>query len=180
MKAAHLSAGAVALVGLAACASSPHSHSPAPSPPSAAVDASYDWHGLVTLPFGMLLKESPLPLHEVLLFRDSTHPAADAENKDCFSIDGKPPLFVGQIPDPYLLCFDHDRLSRIEASVQVAAADAPAVFARACALWLKSAPNLGGGATCEGLDDAVAFSGRLAVVPGEAEATLSMTLSPRP
>jgi len=100
------------------------------------MDDSFDWHGLVVVPFGVMLKESPLPLHEVLLFRDASRPAADADNKDCFAIDTAPPRFLGRTPDQYMMCFDHDRLNRVEASVQMTAAEAPPVFARACALWL--------------------------------------------
>ena len=37
------------------------------------VDASYDWHGLLIAPFGSVLKDIPLTLHEVLLFRDEAH-----------------------------------------------------------------------------------------------------------
>ena len=124
--------------------------------------------GLMPAPFGTLLKDSPIPLHEVLLFHDETHAAAEADsNKDCYAIDGAPPRFVGRTPGEYLLCFDHDKLSRVEASVGLTAEEAPGVFARACALWLKSAaPNAG--TVCEGRDSAVAFSSRLAPISGEA------------
>jgi hypothetical protein len=88
----------------------------APPPPTAITDASYDWHVLVLEPFGVLLKESPLPLHEVLLFHDETS-RTDNDNKDCYSIEGTPPRFLGARPDHYLLCFDHDRLTRIDAAV---------------------------------------------------------------
>jgi hypothetical protein len=38
-----------------------------------------------------------------------------------------------------LLCFKQDRLSRVQASVRVAVAQASDVFAAACAGWLKNA-----------------------------------------
>src|ERR1700686_4317644 len=65
----------------------------APAPPNTHEpdDGSYDWHGLLIAPFGSVLKDIPVALHEVLLFRDEAHgnaatgnaaaeaPAADAE-----------------------------------------------------------------------------------------------------
>jgi hypothetical protein len=177
----------------------PHAHGePAaePAPGGAVMDASYDWHVLIIAPFGMLLKDSPIALHEVLLFHDDARSGADADDKrsggdadgkDCYAIGGTPPRFVGRLPDQYLLCFDHDRLNRIEASVRLPADEAQRLFAQACALWLKNTLPIGAGATtqagtitgagttCEG-SDGVAFSARLALVSGEATATLSMTL----
>ena len=114
-----------ALLVLAACAApaprgGPAQDSqPAPAQHGAATDASYDWRGLVLAPFGTLLKESPIPLHEVVLFDDETHGTAEADGKDCYGIDGAPPRFVGRQPDQYLLCFDHDRLTRVDAAVRV-------------------------------------------------------------
>ena len=156
----------------------PPGHAAPATPTTAAIDPSYDWHGLVLTPFGTLLKESPVPLHEVLLFHDEAHPATEAESRDCYAIDGTPPRFVGEKPDQYLLCFDHDRLNRIEASVRLAADEAASTFAKACTMWLKGATPPGStGAVCEGRDGGVAFSGRLAPLPGEATVPLLMTLT---
>ena len=68
--------GLVAVCVLSACAGQPSSKLPAAHgqavtvPVAAPLDASYDWHGLVLMPFGTLLKSSPIALHEVLLFHD--------------------------------------------------------------------------------------------------------------
>jgi hypothetical protein len=173
---------ATTLLTLAGCISTRTSQGPAPSAPPPAssgpvIDASYDWHVLVLTPFGTMLKDCPIPLHEVLLFHDAQPAKAEVESKDCFALDHAPPRFVGQQPDQYLMCFDHDRLTRIESSVRLEAAEAPQVFARACTLWLKStAPSTISGTTCEGRDGSTAFSGRLALVPGEPTASLSVTL----
>jgi hypothetical protein len=166
---------------LAGCASHrPVDRRPTSDPaplPGAITDDSYDWHVLVLEPFGVLLKESPLPLHEVLLFHDDTN-RTDSENKDCYSVEGTPPRVLGARPDHYLLCFDHDHLNRVDAAVRLPAVEAPAVFARACALWLKgTAATLGGGTNCEGRDGSVAFSARLLLLPGDNAATVSMTLT---
>src|SRR6266851_6499083 len=50
-------------------------------PPPAAHElsrASYDWHVLLIAPFGSVLKDIPVALHEVLLFRDDAHGNAAA------------------------------------------------------------------------------------------------------
>jgi hypothetical protein len=128
-------------------------------------------------PFGMLFKESPIALHEVLLFHDDAPGAVNGDSKDCYTVDRPPPRFLGLQPDPYLLCFDHDRLSRVEASVRLTAPDARQVLSRACALWLKGgvAPT-GDTGSCDGIEGRTAFSAHLAFAPGDL-ATLSLTLS---
>jgi hypothetical protein len=178
------SLGAV-LLAVTACVAPSRPHPPPlPVPEEAEVpDATYDWHVLVTVPFGTLLKESPIPLHEVLLFHEAA--PADADNKDCYAIDRSAPRFVGQQPEQYLLCFDHDHLNRIEAGVRLAAEDAPRVFAKACALWLKNAvagPAVSpapapAGTVCEGVDGSTSFSARLVMVPGEPSGNLVMILT---
>jgi hypothetical protein len=209
---------AMLLATLVACrATSPRTAAPgriAPPPANQEpADPSYDWHGLLIAPFGSVLKDIPVALHEVLLFRDDAHgsaatanisatnvaagnAAADAAAVDaeCYAADAPAPRFVGRIPEEYLLCFKQDRLSRIQASVRVTAAQAPEVFAAACTGWLKNAapgtavspsaesPSAG---ACEGLDGAIHFRGRLEEEPGRAEtpqseSVLSITLDSAP
>jgi len=184
---ARLGLGVALALFSAACATpglsddrQPHAERPPILAPGGAPDASYDWHGLVLVRFGTLLKESPIPLHEVLLFHEAAASASDIETKDCYAMDGTPPRFVGRRPDQYLLCFDRDRLSRVEVSVRLTAEEAPQVFTQACSLWLQStAPLMGSGRTCDGQDGGIAFAARLGLglAPGEAAAALSMTLS---
>jgi hypothetical protein len=175
-------------------------------------DASYDWHGLLVAPFGAVLKAVPMTLHEVLLFRDDARGSPGAENAaavappECYATDAPAPRFFGRTPEEYLLCFTHDRLSRIQASVRLAAAQASAEFAAACAVWLKNAaagvpradaPGAGlpatespsiaspNAAACEGRDGAVHFKGSLGEEPGpadmaETESVLSITLDSPP
>ena len=166
---------------LAACASPPpkdHPPEAGPAQNDAAANASFDWHPLVVAPFGTRLVDSPIRLHEVLLFREQSHEPAEIESKDCYAVDGTPPTFVGQAPDQYLMCFEHDRLDRIDASVRFAADDAARIFGRACALWLGNAqPLTKADDACEGRDGDIAFRARLAPVPGENTAELLMTLS---
>jgi hypothetical protein len=168
----------------------------APAPPNTHEpdDGSYDWHGLLIAPFGSVLKDIPVALHEVLLFRDEAHSTATADDAatvetECYAADAPAPRFIGRLPDEYLLCFKHDRLFRIQASVRLTTVQASDVFAAACADWLKNAapattsavaPNAEAqsaaapiGAACEGRDGAIHFSGRL---EGEPETALSLTL----
>jgi hypothetical protein len=115
------------------------------------LDASYDWHVLLIAPFGSVLKDIPLALHEVLLFHDEAHgatqPAAGAP--ECYAADAPAPRFFANTPDEFLLCFQNDRLSRIEATVQATTPDASAQFAAACAGWLKKAAGGGRGADAQ-------------------------------
>jgi hypothetical protein len=144
----------------------------------AAANAAFDWHPLVVAPFGTLLKDSPVRLREVLLFHEQSHGPAEIESKDCYTVEGTPPTFAGHPPDEYLLCFEHDRLDRIDASVRLAADDAAKDFGRACAMWLGNAQPLSkSDETCEGRDGDIAFSARLTAAPGESTAELRITLS---
>jgi len=149
-------------------------------PHGAAPDAAYDWHGLMVLPFGTLLKDSPLALHEVLLFQDAAQGGGDALHQDCYAPDGAPPPFVGRRPDEYLLCFSHDRLIRIDASVRLPAQSAGQLFAAACAQWQGTrAPAERTPDGCEGRDRMTRFSAHLAALPASgtpAAAALSISL----
>jgi hypothetical protein len=162
---------AASLIGIAAChAPAPRATAPAPTPPV----ASYDWHGLLIAPFGSVLKDIPLKLHEVLLFKDDTHGAADsmAAEAECYAADAAAPTFLGHPPEEYLLCFKQDRLSRIQASVRLPTDQAPDVFAAACAQWLKNAAAVPADAACEGRDGAIHFSFRLGEEPGDLSISL--------
>jgi hypothetical protein len=145
-------------------------------------DPSFDWHVLVIAPFGSVLKDVPRTLHEVLLFRDQDPGAAAPEDGECYAADVPAPQFVGHIPDEYMLCFKQDRLSRIQAAVRLPGSDAAAVFATACAGWLKSAAAPGEAPSadaCQGRDGSIHFNAHLereAETARDAEMELSITL----
>jgi hypothetical protein len=180
-------AEAAGLLALCACAGTqPAAPSPAGRPAPEArqapsTDPSYDWHPLVLAPFGTVLHASGLALREVLVFHDrapglGAEAGEGAESGDCYTVDSPPP-FAGRATTTYLLCFEHDRLSRIEAAVRLEPAEAAAVFARACALWLRAAvPAAATADRCEGSEQGIAFHARLEGT-GEPAALLSMTLS---
>jgi hypothetical protein len=176
-----LAAASWALTG---CAAAPPKAAPEPQPQPAPLDPSYDWHVLLAAPLGSLLKDMPLSLHEVLLFREEAKPG-ETDDGDCHAIDGTAPSFISRVPEEYLLCFKHDRLAHIEATVRVPQAQAAQVFADACALWFKSAglpaPLLAAAtesapAVCAGRDASTEFSGRLEVEADQAEAPLSIKI----
>jgi hypothetical protein len=188
-----ITAAAAAGVLLSACASAPSGPVAPPPPLRPPLDASYDWHVLLLAPFGSVLKDVPVPLHEVLLFRDEGESSAAADDAECFASGGTLPRFIDQALDEYLLCFRHDRLSRIVAAVRLPAANAATAFADACGLWLKNAavtaaavaqPTAGtattavptSGASCAGNDADIGFSARLEVDPDDADALLSIKL----
>jgi len=160
-----------------------------------------DWHVLITVPFGTLLKDIPFRLHEVLLFRDEAQHSALPQNPECYTTVTAPaPDFMARAPDEYLLCFKHDRLSRIEASVHLPVAGAAQSFTAACVAWLKNAaarapaapasqsapasaaasappaPSPRSVSVCEGSDGDVHFSAQLVEESDQTEPALSVTL----
>jgi hypothetical protein len=174
--AAALLAASLIAIAIAAChAPAPRAAAPASAPPA----VSYDWHGLLIAPFGSVLKDIPLKLHEVLLFKDDTHGAAPADSMaaeaECYAADAPAPKFLGRATEEYLLCFHQDRLSRIQASVHLPADQAADVFAAACAQWTKNPAAAPADAACEGGDGAIHFSFRL-----EEESGLSISLDSTP
>src|ERR1700684_1398745 len=77
------------LATLAACHAPPTRTTAAGSVPASPdshelPDATYDWRGLLIVPFDSMLKDIPLALHEVLLFRDVGHGAAAADEAECY------------------------------------------------------------------------------------------------
>ena len=202
-RACSLALPAAAFAALIGCHTSPPRVSaPDRAPPPADTDErSYDWHGLLVAPFGAVLKAVPIALHEVLLFKDDAHGSSAADDAaECYAADAPNPSFLGRVPDEYLLCFTHDHLSRIQASVRMSTAQASAEFAAACAVWLKNAAPGGPApaapsaeipadakpaAACEGRDGAVHFKGSLGEEPGpadgtETESAVSVTLDSPP
>ena len=170
-------AGGASLEGCAA--SAPARGSLAAPPPAAAPAVSYDFTTLVLAPFGTNFKEVPVPLTEVLVFHQPDARRTNDE-ADCF----RPNVvvsFLGHAPVDHLLCFDHDRLKRIDAAVALPAADAPAVFAAACADWRRGNPPLAPAPdACEGRRGDIAFSAHRTDGADSTTATVSITLEAVP
>jgi hypothetical protein len=165
----------IAALSLTGCAASTPKPAVTPAPVKVPLDASYDWHVLLVAPFGSVLKDIPLTLHEVLLFHEAKS-AASADDAECFAVDENAPRFVDRSPEEYTLCFTHDRLSRIEVVVSLPEEGSAQVFADACELWMKQARSPSA-TLCAGSDGAVAFSGRLEEEPEHAGALLTVELA---
>jgi hypothetical protein len=164
---------AVAVLMAAACAAPPSKPAAAPPPPPA-LDASYDWHVLLIAPFGSALKDIPLALHEVLLFRDETSAATAPGEPECYALEGTAPRFMARSPSEYLVCFTHDRLSRVEATVHLPRPESAQAFGEACGLWTKNAAA--GAASCEGSEGSIAFAAHLESDPEAVDAQLVIQL----
>jgi hypothetical protein len=158
---------------LAACAAP--LPKPAPLPPAPPpLDASYDWHVLLVAPFGSVLRDVPLTLHEVLLFRDEARSASAADQLECYAVDGERPRFIARPLAGYLLCFKQDRLSRIEATVRLPPDESAQIFADACGMWRKSGQPAAEG--CAGTDAGIAYSGHIDSEPDGAETQMTVQL----
>jgi hypothetical protein len=169
--------GAAGLAGCAATAPAPGSAG-AETATAATAGVSYDFSTLVVAPFGTAFKDVPGPLTEVLVFHQPDA-GRSGEDADCFRPSAAV-SFLGRATTDHLLCFDHDRLKRIEASVALPAPEAPALFAAACADWRRGNPPATLEAdACEGRRGEVAFSARRAEGP-DAAATISITLAAVP
>jgi len=184
-------------LALAACASAPRNQPPPPppaAPPPPPLEASYDWHGLLLVPFGSLLKEIPFTLHEVLLFRDATHPA-QADDAECYAMEQTAPRFVARTPSEYMLCFRHDRLARVQTTVALPRGEAAQILSDACGLWQRNAaagvpaagvpaadqpaadpPGADQRGACVGRDGAIGYAGRLDQEETQGDAPLTVTL----
>ncbi|HEY3852092.1 MAG TPA: hypothetical protein VGL87_14030 [Steroidobacteraceae bacterium] len=171
-------AGAAAL---AACAASnppssgkvPVQVTPRPMPPP-----GQDWHALVIVPFGTLLKDVPYRLSEVVVFHDAASAGAGHEDRDCYSVEGTaPPRLFGRPAGEYSLCFSSDRLNRIEASMSLPAESASAQFAAACAEWQsKGTPGASTPDRCEDRDGSTEIDARLTTSAASAEPAVSIVL----
>jgi hypothetical protein len=175
---ARWAAPAAVLLMTACAASKPRIEPPPPATPP--LDASYDWHVLLIAPFGSVLKDVPLALHEVLLFRDSAAGAPAGDEPECYAVNGSAPRFMNREPSEYLLCFKHDRLSRIEATVRLPAAETDPILSDACGLWMKSAQAApppkaeAPGSVCEGAEGNIAFAANVDQGPDETNLTVQL------
>ena len=78
-----------------------------------------------------LLKDVPLTVHEVLLFRDEAHSAASADDAECYAVDGTRAALRGATTRANTCCASSTiGLSRIEATVRLPARRSRANFRR--------------------------------------------------
>ena len=155
---------ALAAAMLCACASSGTSSGAKPPAPAQPVPEApgRDWHALMKVPFGTLLKDVPFRLGEIVVFHDSTR-GSTREDRDCHTLEGSPPpTWFGRPVDEYSLCFSSDKLNRIEASVSLPAESAAAQFAAACAEWQRhGTPGVSAADRCGVRDGSTEVDARL-------------------
>jgi hypothetical protein len=96
--------------------------------PAHIADPSGDWRKLAVAPFGSLLQDVHVPVHEVLMFGEQAH-------QECYALDAPAGFIFGREVDAYLLCFSRGRLDRVELSFSVPEAGAEAEFSRYCDDW---------------------------------------------
>jgi hypothetical protein len=173
-------AAACALAMLTGCASSsPGEQASVRGSTAAATPApADDWHTLLMLPFGTLLRDVPFRLDEVVVFHDSASIPAGREDHECYTLqDTAPPRWFGRPAEGYSLCFSADRLNRIEASVSLPAESASAQFAAACARWQRTGlPRLADPDRCETQDGTTELDARLTLSETSAAPAISIAL----
>lgn len=159
-----------ALIGLAsatACTSGPP-RAPAAAPATAADAAVPDWRQIPLAPLGTELAGLYSGLHEILYFQDA-HQAADppepgerAVTSDCYRSNGPLPQVLNHVSADYVLCFQHDRLARVEAVLNLPADTASVLAQRLCDAWLPgSLANTRSEDACSGRSSDAAFRVRL-------------------
>jgi hypothetical protein len=164
---------------LAACASSNSGPKAALRASAAATTApTDDWHVLMMLPFGTLLRDVPFRLDEVVVVHDSASVAAGREDRECYTLQGTaPPRLFGRRVEDYSLCFSADRLNRIEASVSLSAQSASAQFAAACAEWQRTGiPGTAAADRCQMKDGTTELDARLTLPEDSARPAVSIAL----
>ncbi len=176
-------AACCALGALAGCAAPPPRAPALPPSPVAAThgaDSSSDWRRLPLAPFGSLLQDLQVPLHEVLMF-------GELANQECYGLDSPQGPFLGRPIEAYLVCFVKGRLDRVEVTVSLPTADATADFSRYCDAWQAGtvALNPRTDASCSGtVTQGASFSAALVQPPADAEPQsavgLSIAISDRP
>jgi len=173
-------------IALGACSAVPTATPVTPMVPSAPAaapavtpDPSFDWHGLLVVPFGSDRQTLQSSLHEVLFFHDDADADVKSEAEDCYTFASAPPRFIGRPTDHYFLCFHNDRLNRIQAVVTLPSETAPELFAQFCDAWPRDGRARSSGARkCEGGDGAAAFSARLEPAAEERETEFSIVVRP--
>lgn len=144
-----------------------------PAGPSVSADPTADWRKLLIAPLGSQLPDLHVALEEVLFFRDAGA-AVGGEEAECYATHAGTMSFAGRDTSEYLLCFEHGRLNRVRATVNLPADSARDLFARYCGEW-PAAPHPSTDA-CTGSDGISMFSARLDPNPVQGQNRLSIVI----
>ena len=141
--------------------------------PAHGADPSGDWRRFAVAPFGSLLQDVHVPVHEVLMFGEQAQ-------QECYALDAPARSIFGRQVDSYLLCYSKGRLDLVELSVSLPEAGAEAEFSRYCDEWQRGTvanwprtPGSCSGTTAQGLS----FSASLGQSPEDAGHDSPVTLS---
>jgi hypothetical protein len=141
-------------------------------------DPSSDWRRFAVAPFGSLLQDVHVPVHEVLMFGEQA-------KLECYALDAPAGSIFGRAVESYLLCYSRGRLDRVELSFSVPEAGAEAEFSRYCDDWLTGTVAVSprtsvscGGAAAQGLSFSASLGGSADAAPdGTAAVALSIVVS---
>ena len=163
-------AAMLCLASATACTSGPpRVPAAAPAIPAPATSTAVpDWRQIPVAPLGTELTALYAGLHEILYFQDA-HPAADppepgekALTTDCYRSNGPLPTILNHAAEDYVFCFQHDRLARVEAVLNLPTETASALAQRLCDAWLPgSLAGVRSEAACSGRSSDAAFRVRL-------------------
>jgi len=95
---------------------------------------------------------------------------------ECFTPRGTLPAFGGGVAQSFVLCFAHDRLSLIQAAIDLPRPSAADLLRRYCDLWLSRTGGERSDAGCSGHDGDAAFSARLDLDAPEAAGRVSVAV----
>jgi len=96
---------------------------------------------------------------------------------DCFTPRGALPPVDGRAAQSFVLCFAHQRLSLIQAAVEIPRLSAAATLQRYCDLWLAdSGADARSDASCSGHEGTLGFTARLDLDPAAEDGRFSVAV----
>jgi hypothetical protein len=134
-------AALLCLAAATACTSGPPPAT-APTAPTASSVRVPDWLEIPVAPLGSALAALYPELHEVLYFqgpRSAAEQPGSVEPQpaaDCYRANGSSPRVLSHLTDDYVLCFVHDRLTRVEAVLELPVDAARSLAQQLCDAWL--------------------------------------------
>ena len=141
-----------------------------------------DWRRIPTAPLGTTLAALYSGLHEILYFQ-AAQQAADSPDAgegaaaDCYRSNGPSPRVLNHGSDDYVLCFEHDRLARVEAVLRLPTDEARELTQRLCDAWLRDGiSGTRSEDSCAARAGDAAFRLRWAAVDGDTGTALTITV----
>jgi hypothetical protein len=155
----------ICLASASACTDVPAPHAAA-GPAGTAITPSpavADWRDIPIAPLGTELAVLHSGLHEILYFQDTQQaaepppPGEPGLAADCYRANGPLPRVLNRGTRDYVLCFVHDRLARVEAVLDLPAAEAHTLEQRLCDAWVPGSLGTRSEESCSGRAGEAAF-----------------------